>query len=122
LIFSLHRKSPEPAAENVFTVLQGLFYQLEKGVDDLGCLSLGEDVFGEECFHDVGFGESHGLLLKNERKNPFDSGKFNGSFESTARYIAMDLQKQAQSGQGWSECLPCMSPREICSKNVQIVE
>src|SRR5208282_5178265 len=31
-----HRKFPEPADENIFTVLQGLFYQLEKSVDYLG--------------------------------------------------------------------------------------
>ena len=28
----------------------------------------GENAFGEECFDDLGFGDSHGLLLKNERK------------------------------------------------------
>jgi len=42
--------------------LQGLFYQLKKGVDDLGRLGFGENVLREECFDEMGFGESHGLL------------------------------------------------------------
>ena len=32
---------------------------VEKGVDHLGRLSLFENVLGEECRHDLGFGESH---------------------------------------------------------------
>jgi hypothetical protein len=47
------------AGENVFTILQGLFDQLEKGVDDLGSLTLCKNVFGQECFHNLGFGQSH---------------------------------------------------------------
>jgi hypothetical protein len=31
-----HRKSPEPADENIFAVLQGLPDQLKTGVDDPG--------------------------------------------------------------------------------------
>jgi hypothetical protein len=40
-------------------LLQGLFYQIEKGVDYPGCLSSCENVIGEKRFHDFGFGESH---------------------------------------------------------------
>jgi hypothetical protein len=68
LLLLSHGKFPKSADENVFAVLQGLFYQLEKGVDDLGRLKLCENIFGEECFHDLGFGESHWWLLKNERE------------------------------------------------------
>jgi hypothetical protein len=31
---------------------------------------------GEECFDEMGFGQSHWSLLKNERNNSDDSGKF----------------------------------------------
>jgi len=60
MLFS-YRKFPESADENIFTVLERSFHQLEKGVDDLGRLRFGENVFGEKFFHDVGFAESHGF-------------------------------------------------------------
>jgi len=50
--------------------LQGLFYQLKKGVDDLGRLGFGENVLGKECFDEMGFCDSHRLdfLHRNEHK------------------------------------------------------
>jgi len=63
--FLFHRKFPEPADENIFAILKGLFHQLEEGVNDLGWLSFAEDVFAEKFFDDLGFGESHGSLLEN---------------------------------------------------------
>jgi hypothetical protein len=62
LLLFFHCKLPESADENVFTVLQGLFYQLEQGVDDLGRLGLSENAFGEKFLHKMGFGQSHSLL------------------------------------------------------------
>jgi hypothetical protein len=48
--------------------LQGLFYQLENGLDYMGRLSLCKNVFGEECFRNLGFGEIQ-LRLKMRAKS-----------------------------------------------------
>ncbi len=69
-----HTEFPEPADENIFAVLQGLLNQLKKGVDYLGRLNLCENVLGEGCFHDLGFGESHGLLQNLTMGSLWDEG------------------------------------------------
>ena len=62
LLFS-ENKFAKSADENVFTVLQGLLNQLEEGLDYLGRLGLGEKVLGKERIYNLGFGQSHWLLL-----------------------------------------------------------
>jgi len=52
--FSLTENFPAPADKYIFAVSHEPFYQLEKGVDDLGRQSLAENVLGGECFHDLG--------------------------------------------------------------------
>jgi hypothetical protein len=61
-------------------------------------LKLCENVFGKEFFHDLGFSESHWLLLKNEREILMilaNSGVCGGWPE----YTALCFRKQGQSGQ-----------------------
>ncbi|MDR3553451.1 MAG: hypothetical protein P4L55_01725 [Syntrophobacteraceae bacterium] len=43
---------------------QGVFPQLEERIDHLGRIGFGQNVFGQNVFYDLGFGEGQGFLWK----------------------------------------------------------
>jgi hypothetical protein len=57
--FSCTENFPNPLMRTSSPFCRDCFISSKKGVDDLGRLGFGESVLREECFHDMGFGESH---------------------------------------------------------------
>ena len=64
--FSCTENFPNPLMRTSSPFCRDCFISSKKGVDDLGRLGFGENVLGKECFHDMGFCDSHGLLQKVE--------------------------------------------------------
>jgi hypothetical protein len=59
LVFFFYAEFAEPAYQDVFSLFEGVFYDLEKGLDNLGRFGLRKDVLGEQTLDNMGFRQSH---------------------------------------------------------------
>jgi hypothetical protein len=63
-VFFPDAKLPKATDENIVTVMQRLFDQLEERFDDLGGLAFGKEISGEESLDNMRFGQCcHGWFL-----------------------------------------------------------